>query len=103
LVRVAISNASGDRAAAPRASDLIGSHGFTAFQTGSGRSRNRTAITFRKAVHERYAREIATLLGGAEVEKDPGDPRADWRPEIRVVLAPDALPALAPGVRSETF
>lgn len=88
VVRVAVYNASKFDGAARRAAEAITAEGFTSFSGGSTTEKVAEGkIYFRKASYQAFAQELATSLGIQTVAKDNSDPRADWLPEIRVILA----------------
>jgi LCP family protein required for cell wall assembly len=86
MVRVLVFNGSETRGAGRSAAKLIEEDGFDV-QVGGNKSAapEQTTVTYRKAAHYAYAREVATRLGGGTVAKDTGQP-GDWRPEIEVVI-----------------
>lgn len=97
LVRAVVYNASGAKGLNGQATESINELGFSGINGGvSHTPALSSTITFRKAVHEAYAREIAAKLGITNVTKDTGDPRADWRPEVKVTLGQDLATSKKP-------
>ncbi len=86
LVRVVVLNGSTTRGAARTAASLIELDGYTVTVDGNIRNADAgTTVTYRKAVHEAFARSVAEKVGAASVSKDTAE-QGDWRPDIRVVI-----------------
>jgi polyisoprenyl-teichoic acid--peptidoglycan teichoic acid transferase len=86
LVRVVVLNGSDVKGAAREAAQSLEGEGYTV--TVGGRQSDapeQTAVEYRKAAQEPYARAIAQVLGAASVSKDTA-PKGDWMPDIRVVI-----------------
>jgi LCP family protein required for cell wall assembly len=90
LVRVAVFNGSDQAGAARSTAEELSAQGFQATSGGNLREKlGQSEVLFRKAAFEPFAREIAKQIGVGAVRKDPGDPRADWLPEVTVRLGAD--------------
>lgn len=100
LVRVVIYNGSGTSGLSRQAADSVLALGFTGINGGTMKaSQPRSSVIYRKAVDEAFAREVASKLGIADVQKDTGDPRAEWRPEVKVVLGSDSVASMPKQMR----
>jgi len=88
LLRVAVYNGTGKRGATGPVLEKIKSAGFDGIVGGMTRERPPTPeVTYRKAAQAAYASEVASLVGAPAPKKDTkADPRADWLPDVKVVL-----------------
>jgi len=99
LVRIVVYNGTTDKAAARTVAENLRGEGYEASSTGAPKEKPVTnELVYRKAAYESYARAIAQELGIQSVRKDVGDPRADWLPEIKIMLVENAAspPATTP-------
>lgn len=102
LVRVAVYNATKVAGVAKQTASDLDALGFTASSAGNSKDHPaKTEVIYRKSTHEDFAREIAAKIGATVVTKDTdSDPRADWLPEIKVILAGDVVkPSQSPASR----
>lgn len=98
MIRVAVYNSTRKAGLARDKAAEFEAMGFTAFSGGNSRERpEATEVLYRKASHAAFAQEIAKAVGATVVKKDTdADPRADWLPEVKVILAEDALASPSP-------
>lgn len=90
LMRIVVVNASAERGATKPFVDRLKGEGYSAVAGGSTHDKPaQSELTFRKAAFEPFARAVAQELGIQNVHKDTGDPRADWLPEVRIVISDD--------------
>ncbi len=83
LVRVAVNDVGGNRR---QTMSAVSKLGFQAVPGSRKESVHESLVTYRKAAYEGFAREIAASLGITTVQKEVGDARETWLPEIRVTL-----------------
>jgi LCP family protein required for cell wall assembly len=90
LPRVAVYNSSNASNAARAIASTLYADGYEAFN-GGGRAplAPTSSVTFRLALYESQAQQIATVLGTGPAVKEPGNPADTWSPEIHVTVGTD--------------
>lgn len=96
LPRVAVYNASKVSGAARTAASMLYSEGFEAMTAGTKKAAPVSMITFRSALYQTQAQQIANRLGIQQIEKEQGNPLDSWSPDVKVTLGADLAPNFAP-------
>ena len=90
LPRIAVYNSSNASSAARGIASTLYADGFDAFNAGGKPPlAQTTSVTYRMALYQPQADQIANALGVAPATKEDSDPSMTWAPEIHVTVGND--------------